>query len=96
MESAKRVAKRGVRFCEGNEKERKERNEKKKERQTGREGNKNSKKNFGTPVIFVGASSSFSALFLSLSLSSFFYFVRAANQREKKRLSGIKTRAYFY
>jgi len=91
MESAKRVAKRGVRFCEGNEKERK-RETKKKERG----GEQKFKKKFRHSCL--GAPPPLFQLFfsLSLSLSSFFYFVRVANQREKKRLSGIKTRAYFY
>ena len=75
MESAKRVARRGVRFCEGNEKERKERNKKKKERER---GNKNSKKNFGLlPGCLL--------LFFSLSLV-IFLFCKSTPKREKEAL----------
>jgi len=81
MESAKRVAKRGVRFCEGNEKERK-RETKKKERG----GEQKFKKKFRHSCL--GAPPPLFQLFFSLSLSLVIFLFCTSSQpkREKEAL----------
>ena len=81
MESAKRVAKRGVRFCEGNEKERRERNKKKRER-----GEQKFKKKFRRSCL--GAPPPLFQLFFSLSLSLVIFLFCTSSQpkREKEAL----------
>jgi len=81
MESAKRVAKRGVRFCEGNEKEKKRKTKKKE-----RGGEQKFKKKFRHSCL--GAPPPLFQLFFSLSLSLVIFLFCTSSQpkREKEAL----------